>query len=48
MDELRGMLRAELDFLDAVEADGWELVGRPGNRGGEQHLVDTRRPDEAS
>lgn len=32
LDELRGMLRGELDFLDAVEADGWELVGRPGNR----------------
>lgn len=42
--ELRGMLQDKMEFLDKVEADGWERIGRTWARGGDQYLADTRRP----
>lgn len=43
-EELRSAFRAELDYLDELEADGWELL--TDTAANVQLLVDTRRPDE--
>ena len=44
MSDLKAALAAEVDRLEALDVDGWELASIPGSRA--QVLVDTRRPDE--